>query len=273
MTAITMDALPAYANPQVSAYADAHVSQRRAVWWSVCLLLVIAMHGAAVLHWHRATPPIAQPLSQSVVMIDLAAAPAVMPPPPAAKAAPLLPPAPQVPVQMPVPLPLPPTRMDVPAPAPLPPPRPVHHTPRPVPHVAPPVHAQLDPAPTPFLMADAPAPSNAPATAHTPAPASAGGMTSQSWESALFAHIARFKHYPAEAERRGWQGTPVLHFVINRSGSVLSVSLARSSGHETLDESAQASLRQAEPLPPPPASVTGSTITIDLPLNFSLKGS
>lgn len=45
--------------------------------------------------------------------------------------------------------------------------------------------------------------------------------------------------YPPLARRRGWTGTVLLKVQVSASGTVLDVQLAKSSGHEVLDEAAQ----------------------------------
>lgn len=58
---------------------------------------------------------------------------------------------------------------------------------------------------------------------------------------------------------------------MDRAGHVLAVRLARSSGSASLDEEAQALVRRAEPLPPPPAELPGTTLTLDVPIRFTLQ--
>jgi len=49
------------------------------------------------------------------------------------------------------------------------------------------------------------------------------------------------------------------------------MSIDRGSGSEVLDREALATLRRAEPLPPVPAGVAGTTIDLVFPLRFHLE--
>jgi protein TonB len=57
-------------------------------------------------------------------------------------------------------------------------------------------------------------------------------------------------------------------FVVDRSGRVLSSSLRQSSGDRALDAQAVALPRRASPVPPPPESERGNTITVTTPVRF-----
>lgn len=48
--------------------------------------------------------------------------------------------------------------------------------------------------------------------------------------------------YPKRAERNGWEGTVVLHLLINANGEVEKVGIAQTSGYELLDQQARASV-------------------------------
>jgi periplasmic protein TonB len=265
----------------------------RAALWLACLALVLALHVAAFLRWNRPTAPEGETITPPAMLIDLTPAPAPAPepapqpqpatpaePPPPQPAppqpeepqppAPPLPPEPAQPVP-PEPAPPLPALPEPPAPLP-PPPRPTaRHPARPVQRALPPKRVEPAAAAPPAApAAAAPAPAT-PSPAARPA-ATPSGSAAPSWERALLAHIARFKHYPPDAERRGWSGVAVVRFALRRDGSLVAISLLQSSGHASLDDAATESIRRAAPLPSPPESVPGQTITLDLPLRFSLDG-
>lgn len=83
--------------------------------------------------------------------------------------------------------------------------------------------------------------------------------------------LQRFKRYPDTARSRGEQGVAYATFTMDRSGNVLSASIVRSSNSRLLDEEAVALIRRAAPLPPVPAAMTGSTVTLTVPVTFSLR--
>ena len=86
----------------------------------------------------------------------------------------------------------------------------------------------------------------------------------------LSAGVARLKRYPAIARMRGWQGTAVINVSIGPRGELLDARIARSSGFAVLDEQALEMIREAQPLPPAPASLRGLALVVQLPVSFSL---
>ncbi|MBE1236514.1 energy transducer TonB [Phaeovibrio sulfidiphilus] len=210
----------------------------------------------------RSPPPVAA-AEPPVLMVDLAPAPAA----PADDAAPDTPPEEDAPPE--------------PAPPEEPPPPPPEPEPEPEPRVQPPVEPKPEPAarprpvkPQPRAAAEPPraapaAPSaaaEAPARAPSPSPA-----VLQTWQGRVLAHLERRKRYPASARSRALQGTAHVAIVIDRSGQVLSAALRTSSGHAALDREAVELTTRASPLPAPPEEIRGSTITLVVPVQFSLR--
>ena len=108
--------------------------------------------------------------------------------------------------------------------------------------------------------------------AQAPSPgrvASAG--PSPSWISQLMAHINRHKQYPSAAQAQRSQGTAVVAFTMSRSGQVLSRRIVRSSGVSALDSEALAMLGRAQPLPAFPSTMSQSSQSFTVPVNFSLR--
>jgi hypothetical protein len=69
----------------------------------------------------------------------------------------------------------------------------------------------------------------------TPGAAVASRATVNRWESALVAHIERFKRYPADARAHDEQGIAQVAFTIDRDGWVFSSRIVHSSGSPALD--------------------------------------
>ncbi|MEH6490649.1 TonB family protein [Halopseudomonas sp.] len=92
----------------------------------------------------------------------------------------------------------------------------------------------------------------------------------QHWEQLLYAHLEQHKRYPRQALRAHQQGMPTITLTMNRSGQVITVELAGSSGARTLDREALALAKRAEPLPLPPPEISGEQITLTVPVFFSL---
>jgi len=76
--------------------------------------------------------------------------------------------------------------------------------------------------------------------------------------------------YPAEAQRRGWQGRVVLRVDVSPAGSPLSVDVRVSSGHELLDQAALRAVRQWHFVP---ATQGGAPVVgaVDVPVRFRLE--
>ena len=260
--------------------------------WGACLAFVLGLHVAAASMLLRRDPRPEPPLlAPDAVMLELAPdatvpAPEQAPPPQVADP---LPPAPDPPQPSPDPEPPPtppqpepepepappavPPAVPVPDPAvilpepPPPPPPPPKRPPPPRPAARPPPRpAQASP---PQPAPEAPAPSVA---APAPAlPAAAPSSAVPGWRSELAGRLQRAKRYPDAARARDEQGAAAVRFTIDRGGHVLSVSLIRSSGSAALDEEAVALVRRADPLPPVPAELAGSTLTLTVPVSFSLR--
>ena len=76
--------------------------------------------------------------------------------------------------------------------------------------------------------------------------------------------------YPIQAKRMGWEGRVVLRVDVLADGSPGAVTLAKSSGHELLDEAALEAVRRWKFVP---AKRDGSPVSssVNVPINFNLK--
>ncbi len=89
-----------------------------------------------------------------------------------------------------------------------------------------------------------------------------------SWRSALVARLERNKRYPSDAG--GVRGVAVLAFNIDRSGGVHNARIIKSSGSAALDRETVALAIRAQPLPSPPAELSGAQIPISVPLRYNM---
>jgi protein TonB len=126
-------------------------------------------------------------------------------------------------------------------------------------------------APAPEAIAAAPPRIQAPPAPPAP-PAAKPGETRSSYLGRLLAQLNRFKHYPPSARAAHIEGVVMVHFVMARSGKLLSAEIAQSSGRAVLDREALALMRRAEPLPPMPETLTGEVLDAVVPVDFSLHG-
>jgi len=91
------------------------------------------------------------------------------------------------------------------------------------------------------------------------------------WESALVAHIERFKRYPAEARARRETGIAQVAFTIDRDGWVRESRIVQSSGSPALDAETLAMLARAQPVPRPPAKLRSNDLSFVVPVQFSIR--
>jgi periplasmic protein TonB len=180
--------------------------------------------------------------------------------------------------------------------APIASPPPVQPAPRPVvrkkvePHVAPP---HVSPAPRP-VPAPTPAPSQAGAPNSAPAPEAADAQSAKTSQEASAETAAAAPasgretlaisapksvphidcqivkpDYPALSKRRGETGTANVRFVVGTTGTIESVTLAKSSGYPRLDDAALAAMRESS-CRPYVESGTPMRVTYTQPFGFTL---
>jgi protein TonB len=95
----------------------------------------------------------------------------------------------------------------------------------------------------------------------------------QNYFAMVSAHLNRRKVYPAEARQARQQGVVTVRFTVDRSGNVSGASIKRSSGHEVLDRATLELLGRVAPLPRMPASMQKDSVTLSLPIDYSLRTS
>jgi len=103
-------------------------------------------------------------------------------------------------------------------------------------------------------------------TAPTPGNGDSLRRVLSTWQKQLAAHLDRYKRYPDN--RTGRSREIVISFVLDRTGRVMSASVATSSGDGAFDEAALAMMRRADPVPPPPPAVAAETLTYTIPVTF-----
>lgn len=128
--------------------------------------------------------------------------------------------------------------------------------------------------------APAPAPVNpAPAPAAASAPSNVAGNDPRARQqeadyfSLVNAHLARNKRYPREARQARQEGVVTVRFTVSRDGRVSGATIRNSSGHELLDQATLDLLQRVSPLPRFPRSMTRDSVTLTLPIEYSLRTS
>ena len=242
-------------------------SSRETMRWSGAAAAVLAVHAGVValaLTWVR-SPEVRAP--EPVVMLELppiAAAEAAADPQPAE----LSEPTEQTvqPMQQPSSVELPQPRTPIPQDAVrLPPPAPAPVVPR--------VSPQVIPAAAP-ARPQAPAPARAQSGEQrdaAPVDSAEAKRRQQDYYAQVMAHLARRKVYPSEAKKARQQGVVTVRFTVDRNGGISGATVRTSSGYELLDSVTLELLARSAPLPRMPASMRQDSVTLSLPIEYSLR--
>ena len=95
-------------------------------------------------------------------------------------------------------------------------------------------------------------------------------QTYDTWHGRVRQIIDSNKSYPLLSRQRKEQGTVVVKFTILKDGSVENLSV-RSSGYRGLDREARRMILTSVPFPKIPSSANKKSITLTVPINFSLE--
>jgi len=127
--------------------------------------------------------------------------------------------------------------------------------------------------PEPTRPVDAPKPEPSPPVPETTAPPPPRPSAAQvaSWHRQIALQIERHKGYPAAAQARHETGVARVAFTIGRDGRVLTSRIVSSSGSAALDQETLATLRRAQPFPPPPPNMAGATFDFVVPIRFKTR--
>ena len=90
------------------------------------------------------------------------------------------------------------------------------------------------------------------------------------WQKELLAHLDKFKRYPADRSQKGAE--ILITMTLDRTGHVLSASIAKGSGDEAFDHAAIAMVERANPVPPPPPLIADEGLDFSLPVIFKKTG-
>ena len=89
----------------------------------------------------------------------------------------------------------------------------------------------------------------------------------------LSAHLNRKKRYPSEAKKARQEGVVTVRFTVLPDGRIRESTIRKSSGHALLDQATLDLMQRVTPLPKFPRSMTKSSVTISLPIDYSLRTS
>jgi len=82
--------------------------------------------------------------------------------------------------------------------------------------------------------------------------------------------VAKVKQYPSTAVSRKWQGETIMQVKFSPNATIQSATIAKSSGFEILDNEALQSLSRIPSLPTPPKSLSGTSFSVLVPVQFLL---
>ncbi len=229
------------------------IDRADAARWIACFVVVVAAHGVAALTLLPSTEASDFDAGAPVVMLELPEAPAAPSTPPSDLA------------------PGPPETESDPTPPPKEETKPIEQeaevalpTPEP-PKPEPPVEQREATAmPSVEMPPSAAAPPTPGAAVRTPA-------TFIRWQSALAAHLERFKRYPTAARIRHEQGIAKVAFTIDHEGYLLSSRIVQSSGSSVLDEETLDMLARAQPMPKPPGNAPDGALSFIVPVRFNIR--
>jgi TonB family protein len=92
----------------------------------------------------------------------------------------------------------------------------------------------------------------------------------EAWEAQVVDNLSRNKRYPADAVSRQEQGTVIVSFTVDRNGNLLDSQIKQSSGSGSLDREVLELLSRINRFPPLPSDYTKDTISLTIPIKFSL---
>lgn len=150
------------------------------------------------------------------------------------------------------------------------------------------VHPQQAPVTSPAKEYEAPDPPTSPfpaaqpSTEQPPAPTSTAALAPTAnnvpaprkvdygWLAGiLLPRIEALKEYPVDARLKHVEGRVVVRIVIQEDGQIVSAAVAKSSGHDTLDQAALETIRKASPITLT-QPLGKSSVTIQIPLGYFL---
>lgn len=91
------------------------------------------------------------------------------------------------------------------------------------------------------------------------------------WHGAMSAHLVRHARFPSGFRDLDREHEARVRFKVDRRGNVLAVEIVKSSGSDTLDAAAEATVRRASPMPTPPDNATEGALDLEVPVRFKRR--
>lgn len=115
------------------------------------------------------------------------------------------------------------------------------------------------------------------ATAASASPLTEAGASAEvvdglrGYRLAVATQARRYKRYPTQATASGWAGSADIRLEVGRDGRPRATTVARSSGHEVLDQAALAMIDAGALRARVPDSLRGQAFAVVLPVVFNLE--
>jgi len=95
----------------------------------------------------------------------------------------------------------------------------------------------------------------------------------KNYELELISWLNQHKKYPKIARRRGYEGSVVLSFEIDRNGNLLFYDIKQSSKYDSLNKAVERMIKKASPMPPIPNELNSnqSKFSYTVPVHFILN--
>lgn len=87
----------------------------------------------------------------------------------------------------------------------------------------------------------------------------------------LNALMRQTRSYPRSARRLGLEGTVLVEMVVDKRGQIVTVKVARSSGHDVLDQAALAQIQELKKVPKIPHELNRRKMTFQIPFEYRLQ--
>ena len=97
------------------------------------------------------------------------------------------------------------------------------------------------------------------------------GKIKEGFESQVWDQIDKTKYYPRMAQKREFEGQPVVALTLGDQGELLEFSIENPSPFKLLDRAALDAVKSAGPYPPIPKLLNMKSIRLTLPISFKLE--
>lgn len=93
----------------------------------------------------------------------------------------------------------------------------------------------------------------------------------KAWQQTIIYHISQHQYYPRKARKNRIQGSVIVKLLLDNKGSLINITILKSSHTPSLDEATVEMLKKASPYPQPPKELLkDNTLMVTLPIVYKL---